>query len=213
MNKRTLRGSFFIFSLFTFYFSLLLIGCGGDDGIIYKPSSHILPSHIKKIAIRPFVNKTQQFALEDKLTREIYTRFVTNGTYKITNEADANGILTGEINRYIHFPVAYDANLIATSYKLEIVTRIGFVDKASNQYLWQESNMVGNIVYPSPTLPGGMTEEEAREIVWQQLSKDMLKRTIEGFGSVGGESERKISPDTPKQQKKATEQTETDKNE
>jgi len=173
-----------------------LTSCAKDEAVIYRPSPQTMPANIKKIALRPFQNKTQQFALEDKLTTKVNTRFLTDGTYKITDEAGSDGILTGEINRYIHVPVAYDSNLIATQYKLDIVVRIAFVETATNTVLWEEKNLVGTVTYPASTVPGGMTEEQARELVWEQLGKKILKRTIDGFGSVTGESPRKISPET-----------------
>ena len=43
----------------------------------------------------------------------------------------------------------------------------------------------------------GITEEEAREIVWDKLSRDIYKRTIEGFGSISGELERRIPTSGP----------------
>jgi hypothetical protein len=37
-----------------------------------------------------------------------------------------------------------------------------------------------------------MTEEQAREKLWDIMSKDIVKRTVEGFGSVTGVSSKKI---------------------
>ncbi|MBI2070062.1 MAG: LptE family protein [Elusimicrobia bacterium] len=180
------------------FFALGLIGCASTkDGVVYNPSPQIMPSHIRKVAMHPFVNRTQQFALEDKLTIAVNNRFLTDGTYKIVSDDQADGILAGEISRYIHIPIAYDSNLVATQYKLDVVVQIRFIDKTTNQVLWEEPNLVGSIVYPVSSSPGGMTEEQAREIVWDRLSKDVLKRTIKGFGSVTGESQRKIAPEVP----------------
>ncbi|MBI4668743.1 MAG: LptE family protein [Elusimicrobia bacterium] len=172
-------------------------GCAKDQSVVYRPSPQIMPSHIRKLAIRPFVNKTQQFGLEDKLTISVNNRFLTDGTYKITAIEEADGILQGEILRYIHIPVAYDSNLVATQYKLDVVVRISFVDKTTNEILWEEPNLVGAMAYPVSSLPGGMTEEQVRAIIWERLSKDILKRTISGFGAVTGESQRKIAPKVP----------------
>lgn len=174
--------------------AVFLTACGGNrEDVIYRPSGHLLPAHIKKIALKPVENKTQQFALEDKLTLKINNRFITDGTYQIAQVSEADGTLTTTISRYIHLPVAYDSNLIATQYKLDVIVNLTFVDRTSNTILWQEPNLVGTIVYPASTLPGGMTEEQAREIVWERLAKDIMDRTIKGFGSVTGESKRKIS--------------------
>ncbi|MBI4370021.1 MAG: hypothetical protein HY547_07315 [Elusimicrobia bacterium] len=168
-----------------------------QSDVIYNPAPQIMPQHIQKIAVEPIVNHTQQFGLEDKLTIKVNSRFLSDGTYKIVSLEEADGAVRGEIGRYIHIPVAYDSNLIATQYKLDVVVKLIFVDKHVNAVLWEEPNLVGTIVYPVSSQPGGMTEEQAREIVWDQISKDILKRTIEGFGAVTGESHRKISPVEP----------------
>ena len=46
------------------------------------------------------------------------------------------------------------------------------------------------------TAPGGRTEEEAREALWDLFARDIVKRTLEGFGSVTGASENKVPKDT-----------------
>lgn len=180
-----------------FSFLLLLSGCGGDA--VYTPSQVLLPSHIKNIAVRPFVNKTQQFGLEDKLTLELVDEFLNDGRYNVTNEAQADGILIGEITRYILTPTDYDANLVATQNKLQILVNIKFLDKSNNTILWEESNLEDSTQYfvKSGTQVGGLLEEEAREIIWENLARDIVKRTLEGFGTVMGTSERRITNEAP----------------
>ncbi|MEK7288003.1 MAG: LptE family protein [Elusimicrobiota bacterium] len=200
MNKKTALSAdpqYPPIAFITFIALIAFSGCAKDQAMVYNPSSQTLPSNIKRIAMKPFVNKTQQFALEDKLTLSVNNRFLTDGTYKITSIEESDGILEGEIMRYIHIPVSYDSNFVATQYKMDVIVRIQFVDKASNQVLWDEPNLVGTVTYPVATAPGGMTEEQARELAWDRLSKDILKRTIQGFGSVTGESQRKIAPIVP----------------
>ena len=55
---------FVFISLLLTPYSLLLTSCAKDEGVIYRPSPQTMPANIKKIALRPFQNKTQQFALE-----------------------------------------------------------------------------------------------------------------------------------------------------
>ncbi|MFH1619307.1 MAG: LPS assembly lipoprotein LptE [bacterium] len=160
---------------------------------MYRPAEQKLPSHITSIAVRPFVNKTQQFGLEDKLTLRVVDEFLKNGEFPITSEASANGVIVGEITRYILTPVQYDSNLVPTVYKLDVLLSVKFLDKTENQYLWEEPTLQGIQNYSAPILPGGMTEEQAREAVWNLLARDIVKRTVEGFGSVSGASRRKIS--------------------
>ncbi|MBI5631491.1 MAG: hypothetical protein HY921_11470 [Elusimicrobia bacterium] len=175
--------------------ALLASGCGQD--IAYHPSPQLLPSHIKRLALRPVVNKTQQFGLEDKLTLRMRDEFLRDGRYPVVPESEADGMVWVTIARYILTPVQYDANLIPTAYKLRIVVDLQFVDKVNNTALWEEKNMEGIQTYAASTLPGGMTEEQAREAIWDVLARDIVKRVVEGFGSVTGTSERRITGDAP----------------
>ncbi len=175
---------------------LLFTGCA-DSGVKYRPAAQKLPPHIKRIAVRPFANKTPQFGLEDKLTLRVIDEFLKNGEYGTVPEASADGIVIGEITRYILTPVQYDANLVPTIYKLDILLSVKFLDKAYNTFLWHEPALQGIQNYSASTLPGGMTEEQAREAVWNILSRDIVKRTVEGFGSVTSASQRRISPTEP----------------
>lgn len=56
-----------------------LAGCQTSPDIVYKPAEQKLPIYIKRIAIRPFANKTQQFGLEEKITLKVIDEFLKNG--------------------------------------------------------------------------------------------------------------------------------------
>lgn len=158
-----------------------------DNQVYYKPTAQIMPQHIQKIHVRPFINRTEVFALEDRLTIEVVDEFLRDGQYNIVNEDKADGVLAGEILRYILLPVQYDTQLIPTVYRMEVLIKIRFIDKTTNETLWQEPALVQVYTYSASTLPGGMTEEQAREQMWKNFAKMIVKRTVQGFGSVGSE--------------------------
>ncbi len=170
--------------------AVALSGCG--EGITYRPVTQLLPSHINKIAIRNVVNKTQQFGLEDKFTLRVRDEFLRDGQYAILPEDSADGLVLVTIKRYILTPVQYDENLVPTAYKLRIVTDLDFIDRTTNTTLWTEPTMEGILTYPAASLAGGMTEEQAREDIWDILARDVVRRVVEGFGSVSGSSKRYI---------------------
>lgn len=164
---------------------LLLCACASvQDEIYYKPNAQILPQHIKKIHVRPFINRTEVFALEDRLTISVVDEFLNNGLYSIVNEGQADGVLAGEIMRYILLPVQYDTQFVPTVYRMEVLLNLRFIDKTTNETIWQEPGLVQVYTYSASTLPGGMSEEQAREKLWQNFAKMIVKRTIDGFGSV-----------------------------
>ncbi len=174
---------------------LLLCACAEvQDNIYYKPNAQILPQHIKKIHVRPFINRTEVFALEDRLTISVVDEFLNNGMYSIVNEDQADGVLAGEIMRYILVPVQYDTQLVPTVYRMEVLLNLRFIDKTSNETIWQEPGLVQVYTYSASTLPGGLSEEQAREKLWQNFAKMIVKRTIDGFGSIQTQTRQTIQP-------------------
>jgi hypothetical protein len=108
-----------------------------------------------------------------------------------------NGILIAEIERYINEPVSYDQNLIVQERKLWVLVNIYFWDKVQGKIIWTEPNLQGVQRYFVESRPGGISEEEARTIVWDKLARDIYRRTIEGFGSVTGELDRNVPQKGP----------------
>ena len=172
--------------------SAVLAACGAE-GVIYKPQAQIMPQHIKKIAVRPILNKTEVFALEDKFYNELYDEFLRNGMYQIVPENDgAEGVVVTTISRYLNVPIQYDSQLIPTVYKMNIWLDVVLMDKTTNAPVWREPAFMGTQVYAASTLPGGMTEVQARDEIFGQLSRDIVKRTVDGFGSVWSENKKKV---------------------
>ena len=171
----------------------------GCQKYYYNPAPQILPAHIQKIAVRAFANHTQQYGLEDKLTLATQSEFNRDGRFQITTEEQADGVVIGDITRYILEPLSYDVNHVPTEYKLWVLVDLTFYDKVKNLSLWKEPNMSEEIRYyvASSGLPGSMTEEEAREQLWDQFSKDIRIRTFEGFGTITGASEKAVPKSSP----------------
>jgi hypothetical protein len=165
----------------------------------YNPAPQILPQYIAKIAVRPFTNHTQQYGIEDKLTLAVQQKFNQDGRYQITSEDLADGVVIGDINKYILEPLAYDSNQVPSQYKLWILITVTFYDKIRNQSLWTEPNLQGIVMYPSASsgLPGALTDVEAQQQIWDQMAVDITTRTLEGFGTVTGASDKEVPKSTP----------------
>ncbi len=185
-----------ILTIAAFVAGAAMAGCAGGD-ITYRPAPQILPQHIKKLALRQIQNQSQQFGLEDRFYLRLQDEFLRDGRYPIVPEADAEGVVVTTIKRYTLTPIQYDASLVPTVYKLQVFVDLQFIDRTANVILWQEPNFEGNQTYSAATLPGGMTEEQARQALWDAFSRDIVKRTLEGFGSVTGSSIRKLGEQPP----------------
>lgn len=172
--------------------AVALFGCA-SEGAVYTPQAQIMPQHIKKFAVRPILNKTEVFALEDKLYDEVYDEFLRNGTYQIVSENNnAEGVVVTTISRYLNVPIQYDSQLIPTVYQMEIWLDVVFMDKTTNEPVWREPALRQMQIYAASTLPSGMTEVQARDIVFEKLARDIVKRTVDGFGSVMSENKKKV---------------------
>ena len=167
----------------------LVAGCSSP----YAPAPQLLPEHIKKIALRPIVNNTTQYGLEEKFMLSLSNEFVRDGRLSLTNSEDqADSMLVTEIDKYILQPLTYDQNMITNQYKLWVLIKVSLIDKKNNVTLWTEPNMEGIQIYYDVTQPGGKSEEEVREQIWENFSTDIVKRTVDGFGSISGASEKKV---------------------
>ena len=97
----------------------------------------------------------------------------------------------------------YDAANQPLEYRLWVIIDVRFFDRRENRVVWEEPRFEQTYRYFIETQPGGMTEEQAREQVWDMLARDIVKRTMEGFGSVTGASTKKVPaatlpvPNTP----------------
>ena len=180
----------------TFFAILLTLSLAGCP-YAYSPSVQIMPQHIKKIGLRSIRNETVFSGLEDKFMLRVQEEFTRGGRYPLVAEDLADGVILADIKRYINEPVSYDENNIVQEKKLWVLVDIQFWDKVQNKILWQEPNLQGIHRYFVESRPGGISEEESRAIIWDKLSRDIFKRTIEGFGSVTGELDRKVPQGGP----------------
>lgn len=180
-----------LFSL-CFMFAISMMSCASA----YDPAPQILPEHIKKVHVRPFINNTNQFGIETKFTIAVTEEIMRDGRLSLVNtEDEADAILTATIKKYILQPLTYDANMVVEQYKMWVIVSVSIIDKDNNVTLWTEPNLEGIQIYLDATkgsMGEGMTEEEAREIIWEKLSRDIVKRTVKGFGSVSSASEKKV---------------------
>lgn len=168
--------------------------CMDTSNITYKPSAQKMPVHIRRVAVRPFTNKTPQFGLEEKVTLKVAEELLKNGEYTVSTEDSADGVIIGEIVNYILTPIQYDVNMVANVYKMNVIASVRFLDRSENRYLWEEPALQAVKIYSAAALPGGMTEEAAREELWETLAKNITLRTVEGFGSVSSISQKKLPP-------------------
>ncbi len=110
-----------------------------------------LPATVQTIAIPAFVNKTQQYKIEQTLTRAVVREFTTRTKYRIVNqvEPDADATLHGTVNSVQASPVTFDTStgrvssvLLIISMKVSLVDRTGKVLFDNPAYTFREQYQI-----------------------------------------------------------------------
>jgi TolB-like protein len=167
---------------------------------VYTPADQIIPEHIKNIYVQPVINATNQFGIEGSFTNYITDEFMIDGRLSVVNSSkEADAVIIVTIKRYILEPLTYDVNGVVEQYKLWVIVSASLVDKDNNVSLWTEPNLEGIQIYRDTTrrqsgdsFGDGMTEEEARQIIWTKVSRNIVRRVVKGFGSVTSISSKKV---------------------
>lgn len=170
-------------------------GCGGMKSE-YQPPAIILPSHIKTIAVRPFSNETPEADINNRLWLASTDEFIRDGRIAYSDsEEKADGVVVGRIKKFLRTEISHDVNLVPREYQIWVIMDLKFLDRANNQYLWEEPYLEQKFRYFVETEPGGKTLEEAKQELWGRFAKDIVRRTVEGFGSVTSSSPRAVPKD------------------
>ncbi len=166
-----------------------LSGCGYTTG-------SLLPDRLKTICIQPFRNKIELTAevtseeyrfrsyrahLETDVTKEVISRFISDGHLKVVEEGNANLILSAELVDYLYHPVRYGSdNETVEEYRISIVCSVEVTDVAGGTVLWRDSRVIGDSTY---ALSGTIATSEALAVkaAVSDLGRRIVNRTIEGW--------------------------------
>jgi hypothetical protein len=145
----------------------------------------------KNIYVKPFINNTEQFGLEAKFTNEVIEEIIADGRLSFINtESDADVILIVTIKQYTLTPFTYDVNMLPEQYKLKVIVSVSLVDNYNNIYLLTKANVKGIHIYRDIMknqydddlyAHDLMTEEDAREILWQKMSRNIVGLVVKGI--------------------------------
>ncbi|MBI4589357.1 MAG: LptE family protein [Candidatus Rokubacteria bacterium] len=113
---------------------VLLAGCG------YSLRGN-LPEHIRTVAVPVFVNRTQEPAVENFLTRAVVDAFVTSGRLKVVRPEEADSILEGEIVGYQLDSLSFDSRANVREYRLTVTLNLQFRDVKRNVLLWRQEGV------------------------------------------------------------------------
>lgn len=175
-----------------FYLSIalcifLISGCG------YTTRS-LLPSNIKTIRVDNFKNDIKVAAeqsnlrmyrgyrpgMEVELTTAIINKFLTDGTLKIADEANADLILRGNLIDFKRDALRYDNNDNVVEYRIKLVVNMELTNAKTGVLMWKERGFAGETTYRTT---GSLAKSEAAAVTAaiDDLSRRVMERTVEAW--------------------------------
>lgn len=156
-------------------------GCGYH--VVGRDSK--LPTTWKTIAIPALVNKTSEYRVEQRFTEALIQEFLARTSYKIVqNEADADGVLHGEVTSIETSPILFDATTgQVTTMLVTIHAKVILTGRAENKVIYQNNDMVLRDEYQISGDIKSFFEEQSPTL--QRMAHDFANRVVanvlEGF--------------------------------
>ena len=122
-----------------FFLLLFLSGCGYH----LAGTGSSLPSHIKTIGLPIFVNNTQGYQVEQKITTSVQNVLIQRGKYKVLpQDQNVDALLKGTIVSVALYPASFSADGRANEYNVVINAKVTFTDLIDKKILFQNPSFV-----------------------------------------------------------------------
>ncbi|HSM87931.1 MAG TPA: LPS assembly lipoprotein LptE [Candidatus Limnocylindrales bacterium] len=161
--------------------TLALAGCG------YHAVGHAsrLPQTVKVMAVPTFINQTQTYRIEQRLTEDVIRELIARTNYQVvpTERESADAILKGTVLSAQAAPLTYDAQTGRISSAVVTVTmKVSLVDR-SGRVLFENQNYAFREQYQVSREVTSFFEEGTPAL--QRLSRDFARTLVsdimEGF--------------------------------
>ena len=137
--RRGIRSRLLVHALLAALVCSSFAGCG----YTLAGQGSFLPDYIETVAIPMFGNNTAVFDVEQLLTQEVRTAFISRGSYRVqTDAAGADATLIGTIENIRIAPASFSAEQQASRYVFTLRASIEFRDLITNEIVWDDPQMV-----------------------------------------------------------------------
>lgn len=148
-----------------------------------------LPESIKTIGVPLFVNSTQVFDIERRITERVRSEFIGRGRYKVLPQATGvDAVLNGEIVSITLTPASFTDERQASRYVLTMTARIEFKDLAADKILWSNPAMQFSEEYEVTTALTALDanaffgqESNAVERLASNFARSVVSAILEAF--------------------------------
>lgn len=148
--------------------SLFLAGClygfSGGGGF---------PSHIRTVFIAPLENRTDQFEIDQQLSRLLTERLPRALGVRLAGEQVADAVVRGRIMGYSDAAQNYvpgqPGSVEVFQHQVQITVAIEVVDVRNNEILWESQGLTGRGEYRPDTQSDQVARQKAVESLVQQI--------------------------------------------
>jgi outer membrane lipopolysaccharide assembly protein LptE/RlpB len=167
----------FISVFFTF---ALLCGCGYH----LAGTGSSLPAHIKTIGVPIFVNNTQGYQVEQKITSSVIDVLIRRGRYHVTPDAEnVDAVLKGTITSVSLVPTTFTADGRANQYNVIISAKVTFSDLIDKKIIFQNPGFIfrGQYDIDQNQVVFFDRQSEAIDEIAKDFAESVVSAILEGF--------------------------------
>lgn len=168
--------------------SFLTVGCGYHFNEIADDSL----DGIQKIYVGNFPNRTDEAYLENIFRNALIDQFIRGNRFQVVgDEADADAVVRGSVQRVTKTHTAYEESDLAAEERVSLSVQIVFEDRATGRTLWEDRDFRGAEDYlvtgaaEMDTGASNMDTLQSQNKALIKLSNDMAERAyrlmITGF--------------------------------
>jgi outer membrane lipopolysaccharide assembly protein LptE/RlpB len=165
----------------------LTVLCMAATGCGYHTAGHVktLPEDIHTIAVPAFINQSQTYRVEQKLTAAVIREFVTRSNYHIVNAPDqaTDATLQGTVLNTFAVPATYDSQTgRAASVDVTVIMRVSLKDR-HGKVLYDNSSYVFRDQYQVSRELSSFFEENspALDRLSREFARTLVSNILEGF--------------------------------
>jgi len=160
---------------------LLMAFCGCGYHLAGTGSS--LPTHIKTIGVPIFVNNSQGYEVEQKITSSVVNVLIQRGKYKVLPSSQgADALLKGTILSVSLVPVSFTGGR-ANQYNVIITARVTFTDQIEKKTLFQNPSFIfrGQYQIDQDQVAYFNLQSAAIDQIAKDFAESVVSAILEGF--------------------------------
>ncbi len=150
------------------FFILVLSAC------TYSFSGYF-PSHLKKVSVHVFQNKTMMYGLEGTVTEYFIEKIREDGRFRIVPDNQAGMIISGSVVGYKKIPFRYDEGGNIQAYNIELKLELEFFDRINDKPFLSRATYTGNGTFEVAT----ESEEEGIKRAVEDIYSTVIHRLFQ----------------------------------